>query len=717
MKFTKTIWMFLLTMLILLCFAGCGNQDIDDHTEPTEPTLNMGIPDCAHIFGEWEQAVESGCTQKGTQLRSCSLCGKQEQKDTPAVGHFFNNGICAACGSSAPNCQHQITERIVLKKANCTEIGYANCICTICDAVISVEELSARGHEKLTAVVLWEATCTQDGRVNEVCLICGEVTGYHIIPALGHTDTEWVVLKESTCTEEGHRQKKCKSCGMVVEEIYTDAPGHSFQQISKQEPTCTQDGWLQYVYCESCDYSELEKNKIPAHGHKYTGGICGVCGAKDSGFVITQIPGLPKVEHNVSYPVEEVFFAPAAQTLQYTFSIMVAEDRVVHQITAGETGIYYFWLSRLYSGNTLKLYIKDDLGHIIFHDTNVANEEGISANLEQGKTYTVELVTRTCVKPGEFVLNIGCQKATMDISAHSAAADAITFGCQTNVYTFTPAVDGVYYLWFSKMVDGFTVDINVCNALGQSLHYVTGCFNGSGILLEDIIAGQQYTVKVICRNGLGEYTLNLGKQQATVDISKYTVIRDSLYYNGQVNRYQFIVPSDGKCRIELSNIPNDLAVTLCVYNSLGEELWTVFNAQNGDGYTLNDLKAGTSYTITVSHKSSPVPYTLCVYADKQAVELTDNTGALDCFEHLFQTNNYTFTAKAGGTYRIAITGLDEDVSVGLYIYDASGTWVLFDRECYNGEYLELQDLAPGATYTIKVCVNKEMTAYLISVQQ
>ena len=105
-----------------------------------------------------------------------------------------------------------------------------------------------------------------------------------------------------------------------------------------------------------------------------------------------------------------------------------------------------------------------------------------------------------------------------------------------------------------------------------------------------------------------------------------------------------------------------------------------------------------------------------IFAQKPAAELTDNTGAVDSTEYASQSNTYTFTAKKGGTYRISVTGIADDVKLCLYIYDANGNLVKSDESCRNGDTLTLTDLAPGATYTIKISANGHITEYIISVQ-
>ena len=753
-QYTK--WLLLVLALVMVfTMAACGNKDDGEKAEPTDPPLNMGTPDCTHVWGEWEETVESTCTKKGTQLRSCTLCGKEEQKRIPATGHYYNDGVCAACGRNERACEHQTTERIVIKEATCTQRGQVNILCTICDAVIAVDDIYPTGHGQLTTIVEREPTCVDNGRAKEVCTLCGEVESSYTLYSEGHNDTEWVVIKEPTCTESGHKQrichtceqiidesfpyetghqntewvevkkptctetgysqKICHTCETVVSESYPSAIGHSYQYVSEKAPTCTEGGWYSYHYCDVCDYSNLEEKARPAKGHNNIAGLCGTCGAKDPTFVATQIAGITKLEHVIDKPTEKAFNAPAAVFLKST--VEVAEGLQIQTFTmdATQTGTYYFWITELYSGNSLKIYVKDYLGQTVEYSNNVSNNGGFSTQLTAGQTYTVEVTMRSVAVAGTCFLNTGCQTATADVSAYTAIHDSMSFKNQVNYYTFTPSVDGAYRLWFSNVVSGLDMNIYVYNDLEEVVTYSTGCGNNEGINLNNLAAGKTYLIKVVYRSGQGPYTLNLGKQQATVDVSKYNTIQDNLYFNNQVNRYTFTVPANGNYRIQMGNITGSLYVRLYVYNSLGE---TVANndVRNDGGFTLTNLVAGQTYTITVGYYNGSTPYTLYIYGQKPVVELTDNTGAVDSFEYKNQSNTYTFTAEEGGTYRIAITDMVSGANVTVYIYDANGQAIKSDSYISNGEYFTLTDLVPGATYTIKVSCNGVLTEYVISVQ-
>lgn len=717
MKKLSKLLVLLLALLMVFALAACsGDEDDGEKNDgPTEPQLNQGSADCTHVWADWEEQSESTCTKKGTELRSCTLCGKEESRRIPAAGHYFNEGVCAACGRQERACEHQTVEYVVIKEPTCTEPGQKNAICTICDAVIGTNNIYPTGHSQLTTVVEKEATCTENGRAKDVCGVCGEVEDTYTIYANGHTDTEWVTITEPTCTEYGHKQKVCHICEQIVDESYPSYYGHSYDYTDAKAPTCTEDGWYEYRVCSVCSETNFEEKFRPATGHDNVAGLCTTCGATDAGFVKTDIADIPKLEHTISKPVDAVFTAPAAVIQQKIFNI--ADDQTdTFQFTAAQTGKYLFWISELYQGNSVKVYVRDYLGQNVANGTNMTNDNSFTANLVKDQVYTVEVATRYCSVPGSYYLNIGCQTATHDVSANTAVSDAIVYKNQVNNYFFTPAVDGTYTFKFTEMVSGMNVDIYVYNDLNAVVDYETYCTNNEGFTISKLAAGKQYKISVIYRSDFGSYVLKIGKQQATVDVSEYNTIHDNLYYGGQKNYYTFTVPADGNYRFQIANIENGGEVNLRLYNSLGEQVAYTTYCGNGEGFTRTNLVAGETYTIAVEYLGGVLSYTLHIFGQKPVVVLTDNTGAADSFEYGEQSNYYTFTATEGGTYRIAITGMNANVDVSLYIYDANGSLVRSNEWCSNGEYLTLSDLVPGATYTIRVYADGTLTDYIISVQ-
>ena len=62
------------------------------------------------------------------------------------------------------------------------------------------------------------------------------------------------VIREETCTETGLYKMKCTGCDYT--EIHVeDADGHTISYGEAKTPTCTEEGWQAYEYCQLCDYT------------------------------------------------------------------------------------------------------------------------------------------------------------------------------------------------------------------------------------------------------------------------------------------------------------------------------------------------------------------------------------------------------------------------------------------------------------------------------
>ena len=111
------------------------------------------------------------------------------------------------------------------------------------------------------------ATCTESGYQERRCTVC-DVAQTQTIAATGHTWGDWEVIQEPTCIRSGYRRHTCTVCGKEVNE-YLPEYGHSYDEASiewTQYPTCTQEG-IGYATCMRCG-QRIELNK-PAQGHNF----------------------------------------------------------------------------------------------------------------------------------------------------------------------------------------------------------------------------------------------------------------------------------------------------------------------------------------------------------------------------------------------------------------------------------------------------------------
>ena len=145
--------------------CSCG----DSHTEE--------IPMVDHKFGNWEVKTPATETSEGVQVRTCSVCKKQETKKIDKLKPTNNTGN---------------TNNNTTNNTNNTEKPHSHTY---------VEDVSLRV----------EPTCGKTGKKVEVCS-CGDKVET-IIPATGnHSFDEWKVVTPATQETEGLEERTCQEC-------------------------------------------------------------------------------------------------------------------------------------------------------------------------------------------------------------------------------------------------------------------------------------------------------------------------------------------------------------------------------------------------------------------------------------------------------------------------------------------------------------------------
>lgn len=121
-----------------------------------------------HIFGAWTVTKAATCTEAGTSVRTCTVCGAEETQTIPALGHSMT--------------------AVAAKAATCTEAGHsAYWSCSRCGKFFS----DAAGKTEI-AKDRW------------------------VIAALGHDEATRAAVA-ATCYASGHEADTyCKRCGLVI---------------------------------------------------------------------------------------------------------------------------------------------------------------------------------------------------------------------------------------------------------------------------------------------------------------------------------------------------------------------------------------------------------------------------------------------------------------------------------------------------------------------
>ncbi len=208
------------------------------------------IPMTGHNWADWEETQAATNTEKGEMSRSCqnSGCTETETVEIPAGGHSFGT----APSSTTP--------------ASCTQEGVAtyNCIAhTSCGVTITVTLEKTQHTIKTDSEA---ASCTNGGYVKTFCSVCDdEVYTDMTIGKLAH-EFEEIATVEPTCTKSGYTTYKCKNCEESYNEIGADAKGHTYEEVEgSSTATCTVAGKMTL----KCACGAEMTATVPALGHDY----------------------------------------------------------------------------------------------------------------------------------------------------------------------------------------------------------------------------------------------------------------------------------------------------------------------------------------------------------------------------------------------------------------------------------------------------------------
>ena len=224
---------------------------IDDGEELSiEKELLMDYANLEEHKMETRVGKEATCTEDGYKEVWCVVCNEaSETVIIPAMGHTM-------------------AEWEITQEATCEKAGKRQRNCTVCTTYIEEEEIPALGHTEGELKVISEATCTKDGLSQQSCTICNKVMNSTNSKALGHTFGVWDVRNEATCTIGGTQVRTCARCGQE-ETGSIAALGHSYGNWSEQtKATCTQTG-IEVRNCSIC--GETERREIAALGHILSG--------------------------------------------------------------------------------------------------------------------------------------------------------------------------------------------------------------------------------------------------------------------------------------------------------------------------------------------------------------------------------------------------------------------------------------------------------------
>ena len=255
-----------------------------------------------HTWGAWTYPEGYTCAAGGKLSRTCSVCGKTEEKTLnpgehaelmtePAIPPTCTTEgktakiYCRKCGNvvqpaeAVPAAGHQYSGAVATGKGDgthtlaCTVCGKAgdpiecvdadrDCVCDVCKQQLA--------HTFTNYVSDGNATCAEDGTETATCDVCGKKTNTRT--EVGSKDDaphqyEWVDLNDATCIANGHKRGTCTVCGNVTtQEITNSATGHKESDWLYPDGFDCEVGGTRYKRCTVCG-DTLANEYIEGHAH------------------------------------------------------------------------------------------------------------------------------------------------------------------------------------------------------------------------------------------------------------------------------------------------------------------------------------------------------------------------------------------------------------------------------------------------------------------
>lgn len=272
------------------------------------------------------------------------------------------------------------------------------------------------------------------------------------------------------------------------------------------------------------------------------------------------------------------------------------DQKNIYSFTAPVTGRYHFELTDYNSGTGFRMLMWDK------YENNIMDSwsESATVNLDAGETYEFQI--RQDEKIGSYVLNIGFQKESVDLTNVTVLYDSIEYTDQKNVYTFTAHVAGRYHFELSEYKNGVSFRMMMWDKYENN---IMDSWTESATV--DLEAGETYEFQIRQDEGFYSYKLNIGLQKETVDITGYDIITDSVAFEDQKNVYLFTPSTAGTYTFSLGDFDASCSVRLLVWDNYENNIMDTYN----EGGTIN-LESGITYEIQIRQDESFGSYKLYV---------------------------------------------------------------------------------------------------------
>ena len=145
------------------------------------------------------------------------------------------------------------------KAPTCTEDGYCDAKCPVCENIVKVTLSKENGHKVSNVTTDVEPTCSDVGYGHGTCSICNQNIQNVVIPATGtHVYDKTIEFMPATCGATGISQVVCSGCGRVASQSPIESTGiHTNHWTQDYCSTYTASGKEIFV-CKICGLQDSD---------------------------------------------------------------------------------------------------------------------------------------------------------------------------------------------------------------------------------------------------------------------------------------------------------------------------------------------------------------------------------------------------------------------------------------------------------------------------
>lgn len=269
-------------------------------------------------------------------------------------------------------------------------------------------------------------------------------------------------------------------------------------------------------------------------------------------------------------------------------------------------------------------------------------------------------------------------------------------------FSYTAPRDGRYRLDLIDVNANASIRLMAWNANGEN---VIDTYSGGAYATFN--ANETYDIQARYYSGSSSFTISIGVQKPTTDISSATIINDQVSFSDQKNLYVFTAPIEGRYRFDLTEVNANNTFRLMMWDRLDNN---ILDTYSGGAYV--SLEEGETYRMQVRHYSGYGSYKMTIGYQKESVDLSDLDVVYDSITFEDQKNVYFYTPSVSGKYTLSLADYNSSCSLRLMAWDNLENNII---DTYNSQ--GTATLEAGKTYQIQVRHYSGYSSYSLTIEK